>query len=198
MKKFAKIMEIGEIVLKVFKVLLWIGLWILSVAAIEFILLSAPIFKEELQSAQLPTEVVEIPPGITVSYLKIGGWILSQDFVIVNPPGIFGDYKEWIKEYDREHPLGPEVVKKLLEKEKNVKTHLNTDKYTEEQKKDNRVAYNRTFYGESTITPRDWDGRQREDWYHYKDHILMYRSGFVEGFDKVEWPVKEDADRTKN
>lgn len=185
MKKFAKIKEIGENILVVFKVLSWIGLWFLSVVAIALILLSASILKEEIQNAQLPTEAVEIPPGITVSYFK-GGWILWQDFVIVNKPGLFGDSKEWVREYDREHPLDPEVVKKILEKEKNAKTHLKTDKYTEEQKKDNRVAYDRTFFQESTVTPRDWDGRQRDDWYHYKEHIILRRYGSVEGFDIVE------------
>lgn len=193
MKISSSIKELLYALIKLFKKLLIACLCLFAILATIFFLLAIPHIWEDIQRAQQPTEIVEVPPGIIVVYLGIGGWSLLQNFVIINPP-VFSDGEEWIRKYDRENPLDPEIVKKLLEKEKN----LNKDKYTEAQKNDNRVAYMRTFYRESTITPRDWDGKQREDWYRYKEHVLMYTYGFVEGFDKVEWPANKDVGITKN
>lgn len=167
--------------------LLTIGMSIFTVVVIWFVLSSVSSVLDDIEYAQQPTEIIEVSVSKKAVYLNRGGWLVSQDFVVANPPKDFAELKKFVEKFEQGHPLNPEDVIQVLENEKKAMSPLGVDMYTEAQKQDGRVTYSRNYYRKFEIMPKSWDKRIKQD--DYKAQRLFTTYDSIVGFDKIDWLI---------
>lgn len=105
-----------------------------------------------------PPEIMEITKNTSARTMTEGGWVIRQEYVIVNVPQSLYRLKNAIAKYDQEHPMDMIAMEQVLQEEQNKKNLRNEKIYSKEKIEDTRVEFVRKFYCNSALTPKNWDG----------------------------------------